>query len=100
MSATTSTGTSRILSRVRTLGTFRGNTRSPYPGRPAPNQHLEAECAAERPEWRDGRGEQRPREDPLDCAAVDEHAQDDPAEAVHPAEGLLGGLAQVADPDH
>src|SRR4051794_41016430 len=97
-SATTSTGTSRILSRVRRFGTFRGNTRSPYPGRTAPNQHLEAERAAERTERRDGRGEQRPGEDALDGTAVDEQAQDDPAEAVDPAERLLRRLAQVPDP--
>src|SRR2546423_5388900 len=96
-SATTRTGTSRILSRVRRFGTFRGNTRSPYPGGAAP-KHLEADRAAERAERRDGRGEQGPREDPLHRAAVDEQAEDDPAEAMDPAEHLLQGLVQTADP--
>src|SRR5436853_7886408 len=99
-SATTSTGTSRILSRVRTFGTFRGTPGSPYPGRTAPNQHLEAERAAERAERRDRGSQERPREDALHGAAVDEQAEDDPAEAVDPAERLLEALVEAADPHH
>src|SRR5436190_3939737 len=97
--ATTSTGTSRILSRVRTFGTFRGNTGSPYPG-PAAPKHFEAGRAAERAEWRDRRCEQRPGEDSLHGPAVDEQAENDPAEAVDPAERLLQALVEPAYPHH
>src|SRR3954452_21802215 len=84
-SATTSTGTSRMRSSVSTFGTFSGNIARSVPGSALlPNNDLESDQRAERAGGRDGRCEQRPREDPPDPAPQHEEGQRDPPEAVHP----------------
>src|SRR4051794_26892127 len=96
VSATTSTGTSRMRIRVSAFGRLSGNTRSS--GYPAPaRQVLDPGRAPERAERGHGRGEQRPREDAAPAPLRHEQAEQDPAEAVRPAERSLGGLAEAAD---
>src|SRR3954452_25344994 len=98
-SATTSTGTSRIRTSVRTLGRFSGNIGpSSYPAAPA--IELDADRRADRPERGDGRGQHRPAEDAPPAPLEHEGAEDDPAEAVNPAQHCLGLVVQPADPDH
>src|SRR4051812_5008868 len=98
-SATTSTGTSRMRSSVRTFGTFSGNIAMSVPGSAPPaNQDLEADKRAERARRRHGGGQERPGEDAPDPAPEHQHAERDPAEAVHPAEHQLDVPVQPADP--
>src|SRR5215210_4846266 len=99
VSATTTTGTSRMRTSVSALGRLSGNKpRSGYPA--PPRQILDSRGAADRPERRDGGGEQRPRERAALCAVGHEQAEDDPAEAVGPAQDRLQVLAQPEDRSH
>src|SRR5215213_3253275 len=101
VSATTSTGTSRIRISVSAFGRLSGNTRlSGYPATPSPGQVLDARGAPHRPERRDRRREQGPGEDAAPAAVRDQQAEHDPAHAVRPPERALGRLAEPADRDH
>src|SRR5215210_8010116 len=81
VSATTTTGTSRMRTRVSALGRLSGN--KPGSGYPAPpRQILDSDAAADRAERRDGRGEQRPGEGAAPRAVCNEQAEPDPAESM------------------
>src|SRR3954462_7629854 len=90
-----------MRSRVSTFGTFSGNIGTDSTRlTAAPHQHLEADQGADRTEWRHRRGQQRAGEDPADACAQDGQRQDDPAEAVPPAEDLLEQVVEPPEPDH
>src|SRR3954470_14453062 len=98
-SATTSTGTSRMRKSVRTFGTFSGNIAVSVPGSAAhANKDLETDQGADRAERRDRGRQKRSREQPPHPAPEDEQRQDDPAEAVDPAQDELEVLVQPAYP--
>src|SRR5215217_6242709 len=85
VSATTSTGTSRMRPSVSALGRLSGN--KPGSGYPAPpRQILDSRTAADRAERGDRRGKQRPWERAAPRAVGHEQAEEDPTEPVRPAQ--------------
>src|SRR5215210_3212939 len=99
VSATTTTGTSRMRTSVSALGRLSGNKpRSGYPA--PPRQILDSGGTSDGTKRRHRGRQQRPRERAAPRPVGHEQAEDDPPEPVRPAEDRLRVLAEAADRGH